>query len=60
MDERNIPMSPLEKMVNNDKEQFYKDVEIETGPMTFTWDCLSPWAKKQWANKFWNRKGLTR
>ena len=45
-------MSPLEKMVDNDIKQFYKD----TGPMTFTWDCLSPWAKGQWAKKFWKER----
>ena len=45
-------MSPLEKMVDNDIKQFYK----YTGPMTFTWDCLPPWAKGQWAKKFWKEQ----
>ena len=48
-------MSPLEAEVEHDIKKFY----IRTGPFTFTWECLSPWAKNKWTKKFWAEKGVT-
>ena len=40
-------MSPLEAEVEHDIKKFY----TRTGPFTFTWECLSPWAKNKWTSK---------
>ena len=42
-------MTEFEMQVNRQIKMFY----LQTGPVTFTWENLSPWTKAQWANKFW-------
>jgi len=47
-------LSHFEVEIEREVRKFYE----KTGPVTFTWYCLSPWAKSQWVKKFWKRKGI--
>jgi len=46
--------SPLEKMVEREIKRWYH----KRPDMSFTWPCLSPWAREQWTKLFWDEKGV--
>ena len=47
-------MTEFEMQVNRQIKMFY----LQTGPVTFTWENLSPWTKAQWYKKFWKEQLL--
>jgi len=46
--------SPLERLVEQEIKSWYH----KRPDMSFTWPCLSPWAKRKWTELFWNEKGI--
>tara|TARA_R100001377_G_C3122244_1_gene86343 strand:+ start:412 stop:576 length:165 start_codon:yes stop_codon:yes gene_type:complete len=46
--------SPLENMAEYDISKWYEN----RADMSFTWSCLSPWAKGKWTGMFWKEKGI--
>jgi hypothetical protein len=46
--------SPLEHMTEEDIKKWYH----ARPDMSFTWSCLSPWAKGKWTGLFWKEKGI--